>query len=153
MSKFHISHCQDWLSSELVRPTLSGLVDLARCCSHLTWFRFPKLDVNVVPEKDTALPLGHGLRTFSVKNAILPPSKSPRYLEAATVLDRVFPSIGLKSARLNASSSLAAKRWKNFLRLLETARRKRRESKDGPSSADAADFQVAGPAPDPEKRQ
>ena len=104
----------------IVRPTLSGLVDLARRCPHLEAFRIPELDANSVPENITTLPLGHGLRTFWVNNVTLPSPESPLYSEVAAVFDRVFPSINLGDAR--KAVRLRASGWTTFLGQLEAMR-------------------------------
>ena len=109
---------QDNMSRYTVLPTLSGLVDLARRCPHLVTFRVPELNAKVIPEKNATLP--HGLRKFSSSSAVLPSPGSPPYVEAATLLARVFPSIDLKDAQSMARSS--AKEWREFLELVETMR-------------------------------
>ena len=82
-----------------MRPTLSGLVDLARRCPRLEASRVPLLDASVIPEKTAVPPLGHGLRSLLLNNIALPAAGSPPYMEAATVLNRVFPSIDLEEAQ------------------------------------------------------
>ena len=95
------------------QPTLAGLVDLARRCPQLKSFSVPKLDATVFPGKETAgLPLGHGLRTLSLGEAVLPPHEAPEYLESATVLGRVFPSIGVRSGARSKANE-----WEKFLKV------------------------------------
>ncbi|PIL32712.1 hypothetical protein GSI_04827 [Ganoderma sinense ZZ0214-1] len=125
LSRFHVSHTllgQDApgpRDPEFARPTLSGLVDLARRCPHLETFRVPELDVNVVPDTSAALPIGHGLQTFWLEDVVLPAPESTLYREAATVFDRVFPSIDLNDARSIMSH---AKEWGEFLGVLDGMR-------------------------------
>ena len=110
---------------EIMRPTLAGLVALARGCPRLSSFGVPRLDMSIVPEKTVALPLGHGLRYLSVRDDVtLPSPESPAYSDAATVLDRVFPSIDLKKARLKGRE---VRGWGEFLEYLGTVRRGRED--------------------------
>ncbi|PIL32711.1 hypothetical protein GSI_04826 [Ganoderma sinense ZZ0214-1] len=103
---------------DLVRPTLSALVDLARRCPHLESFGVPELDAKVVPEENAAaLPLGHALRSLSVGDVVLPwPEPITHLAGVAKVVDRVFPSIELREPRMSVNG------WVRLLRLLKTMR-------------------------------
>ncbi|KAI1788334.1 hypothetical protein LXA43DRAFT_646274 [Ganoderma leucocontextum] len=124
VSNFH-GKCSD---PELARPSLSGLIELARRCPHLDSFRVPELDASVVPEKTAALPLGHGLRALETSHNVilpapLPDSESSMHLEeVATVLNRVFPSIDLEGARERPRGDSDAQGWHEILRLSEAMR-------------------------------
>ena len=110
---------------EIMRPTLAGLVALARGCPQLNSFCVPRMDMNIVPEETVALPLGHGLRYLVVcDNVTLPSPESPAYSDAATILDRVFPSIDLKKAQLEGKS---VEGWGDFLEFWGTVRRGRED--------------------------
>ncbi|KAM5544955.1 hypothetical protein V8D89_001066 [Ganoderma adspersum] len=121
LSSFYVSGHLEEISSEpqIMHPTLAGLVALARGCPQLNSFSVPRLDMNIVPEETVALPLGHGLRYLSVTDIKLPSPESPACSDAATVLDRVFPSIDLKKAHLGGR---AVEGWREFLELLGTMR-------------------------------
>ena len=81
--------------------------------------------MNIVPEETVALPLGHGLRYLVVcDNVTLPSPESPAYSDAATILDRVFPSIDLKKAQLEGKS---VEGWGDFLEFWGTVRRGRED--------------------------
>ncbi|KAM5544752.1 hypothetical protein V8D89_001650 [Ganoderma adspersum] len=98
LASFKVEHrTRQYSQREVVRPTLSGIIDLARRCPALTAFHIPELDPRAIPETSAVPALGHGLRFASIIN-IRPPISLQVYLEVATVLDRVFPTIDLDEA-------------------------------------------------------
>ena len=95
LATFKIEHrTRKYSQPELVRPTLSGIIDLARRCPSLATLHIPEMDARAIPELDAVPALGHGLRIASIIN-IFSPISLEVYLEVATVLDRVFPVIDL----------------------------------------------------------
>ncbi|PIL32340.1 hypothetical protein GSI_05586 [Ganoderma sinense ZZ0214-1] len=100
LARFHVEHrTRQYAQRHLVRPTLSGIITLARLCPFLTTLYIPELDPRAIPNASTgAVPaLGHGLRVASIMN-IFSPLSMEVYLEVAGVLDRVFPALDLDAA-------------------------------------------------------
>ena len=128
LSSFRVSVISRRFSQPRVaRPTLFGLIDLARRCPGLNVFQIPELDMNVpLLEKDAALPLGHGLQIFLIRHVMLPSPESPAFLEAATLLGRLFPSIDVEDAQ-STMMEPSAEKWKKFLGLLDAVRLAREE--------------------------
>ena len=120
LESFRVSHLVGEYSLPGVsRPTLSGLIELARRCPRLDAFHIPELDVTVIPEKNAAPCTGHGARHFTVKN-VMPELPSKTYMQVATVLDRVFPDIDLEYAW--SVSEFDGQEWKGILQFLEAMR-------------------------------
>ena len=97
LATLSISHRKHYSQPHVVCPTLSGLIDLARRCPHLTTLYLPELDPRPVPDLRgvSAVPaLGHQLRSAWIDN-ITPPLTLQVYMDVATVVDRVFPWIDL----------------------------------------------------------
>ncbi|PIL32709.1 hypothetical protein GSI_04824 [Ganoderma sinense ZZ0214-1] len=105
----------------LIRPTLSGLVDLARRCPRLEAFRVPILDANVIPEETAVLPLGHGLLSIFLHDIVLPATGTLAYTNAATVFNRVFLAIDLEETQKRVWPH--GKEWKQFLKVLAGMRK------------------------------
>ncbi|KAM5544958.1 hypothetical protein V8D89_001069 [Ganoderma adspersum] len=131
LSSFRVSHLvigQDAPEPpDFVRPTLSGLVDLARRCPHLESFRAPALHAKVFPDKNTTLPLSHNLRALSITDSVTLSSlnlKSRAFLEVVGVIDQVFPSIKLPD-NAPAKATKNMKGWDKLTGLLKTMRLRR----------------------------
>ncbi|KAI1786089.1 hypothetical protein LXA43DRAFT_82522 [Ganoderma leucocontextum] len=121
LASFRVLHrTKQYSEHDVARPTLAGIIELARRCPRLTTFHIPEVDAGVVPENGAVPPLGHGLRSALIEN-IVPPMSSQAYLEVATVLDRVFPKIDLEDAR-SMVSSVHGRGWAEVLRFMEAMR-------------------------------
>lgn len=108
-----------------MRPTLCGLIDLARRYPHLNSFRVPELDASVLPEKDAVLSLGHRMRSLSINDVTLPSPESLMHLDSvARTPDRIFPSIGLQDVQPAAGEDV--KGWVKVMWLLKTMRLERK---------------------------
>ena len=119
---FRVQHrTRVYSQADVGRPTLSGIIELARRCPDLTTLHIPELDPRVIPEKYTAPPLKHGLQRACIDN-ILPPLGFKVHMDVATVLDRVFPAIDLENARSMAVAYWQGKGWEDVLRLMEAMR-------------------------------
>ncbi|KAM5545033.1 hypothetical protein V8D89_001144 [Ganoderma adspersum] len=80
----------------LDRPTLRGLVELARGCPKLERLCIPDLDATSVPPADDVPLMGHGPLNLCIQN-LVGAQEEERQLEVAVVLDRLFPRLKLKS--------------------------------------------------------
>lgn len=130
LTRFCILHLTGKYSlPHVARPTLPGLIALAQHCPHLDDLRIPELDATIVPPKHVVPVLEHGLRYFAVRN-IMYTLPSEASLDAAAVLDRVFPALDLEHARsehvLRCRSGTG---WTDVVRFLE-AMRLGRENRD-----------------------
>ena len=81
----------------LARPTLSGLVELARGCPKLVCICIPDLDVSAsaLPKAEDVPLLRHGLLDLCIQN-LVGAEDSERQLDVAVVLDRLFPRVKLE---------------------------------------------------------
>ncbi len=109
---------------DVARPTLSGIIELARRCPRLVMFHIPELGTSIIPAKGAAPPLRHrGLHSMAFRNIVAPapPSEPEVYLEVATVIDRVFPSLDLEStSRENYEDFNGAMQgWADVLRFVK----------------------------------
>nr|VWO95054.1 Uncharacterized protein [Ganoderma boninense] len=79
------------------RPTLRGLVELARGCPELAQICIPDLDATAacIPDADSVPLLAHGARNLCIQNLIDAEGKEEQ-LGVAVVLDRVFPRLKLE---------------------------------------------------------
>ena len=80
----------------LDRPTLRGLVELARGCPKLERLCVPDLDATSVPPADSVPLMAHGPLNLCIQNLVGAEGEE-RQLEVAVVLDRLFPRLKLKS--------------------------------------------------------
>ena len=80
--------------SSVERPTLRGLVALARGCPQLERLCIPDLDVTTVPQPDSVPFAGHGPLNLCIQNLV---GAEERQLDVAVALDRIFPRLKLKS--------------------------------------------------------
>ncbi|PIL32330.1 hypothetical protein GSI_05576 [Ganoderma sinense ZZ0214-1] len=122
LTSLNINHItQQYSQPDVMAPSLSAIVELARRCPALTSLALAELalelDPRGLPKLSAVPPLGHGLRYLDIDCVRSPPSSHEMYLDMATVLDRVFPSIDLD----NAMSQLGphGKSWADILRLME----------------------------------
>ncbi|KAM5545007.1 hypothetical protein V8D89_001118 [Ganoderma adspersum] len=82
----------------IVRPTLAGLVELARGCPHLAELCIPELDVSVGSgqlDVDSVPLMGHGSLDLCIQN-LVGAEEEETQLRVAVVLDRPFPSLELE---------------------------------------------------------
>ncbi|KAI1788335.1 hypothetical protein LXA43DRAFT_646381 [Ganoderma leucocontextum] len=120
LESFHVSHIVGQYSlPDVARPTLSGLIELAQRCPRLDMFHIPELDITVVPERNAVPLLAHGLRYFTMRNA-MPSSPSKVYMEVATLIDCVFPAVDLEYSW--SVSKFNGEEWKDILQFLEAMR-------------------------------
>ncbi|KAM5544750.1 hypothetical protein V8D89_001648 [Ganoderma adspersum] len=90
LTTFYVSHRKHYSQSYVVRPTLSGPIDLARRCPSLTTLYFPELEPRPIPEKSTVPALGHRLRSACQwMDNITPPLTLQVYMDVAAIIDRV----------------------------------------------------------------
>ncbi|KAM5545025.1 hypothetical protein V8D89_001136 [Ganoderma adspersum] len=80
----------------LARPTLNGLVELARGCAKLVCVCIPDLDASAstLPKVEGVVLLRHGLLDLCIQN-LVGAEDGERQLDVAVVLDRVFPGVKL----------------------------------------------------------
>ncbi|PIL32329.1 hypothetical protein GSI_05575 [Ganoderma sinense ZZ0214-1] len=109
-------HTTKYAQPDVAAPSLSAIVELARRCPALTFLVIPELDPRALPEQSAVPALGHALRTLAIDN-VLPPLSSQVFIDMATILDRVFPSLDLKKALLLVGPY--GKGWVDVLRLME----------------------------------
>ncbi|KAM5544999.1 hypothetical protein V8D89_001110 [Ganoderma adspersum] len=82
----------------IVRPTLAGLVELARGCPHLAELCIPELDVSVGPgqlDVDSVPLMGHGPLDLCIQN-LVGAEEEETQLRIAVVLNRLFPCLELE---------------------------------------------------------
>ena len=118
---------QRWIFSSThnaASPTLSGVIDLARCCPGLEELHLPKVDVRTLPENLKGS-LRHGLRSLAIQNIGVPLSPE-EYSDVASVLDNVFPTMSLEHAPPEASR--VKNGWKKILQRMQAMRRERGDS-------------------------
>ena len=128
----------------VARPTVSGVVELARRCPKLAILQICELDVSTALKEDAVvLCLGHGLRSMAVRN-VLQPCAPQKYLETATLLDRVFPAIDLEDTQQHWMGF--GKGWEEILDSVKTIRLRRETGEVCPelSSASTAQWIVFG---------
>ncbi len=77
------------------RPTLHGLITLARGCPQLGRLCVPDLDVSALPQADGVPLLAHGPLDLCVQN-LVGAEDGERQLDVAVALDRLFPRLKLK---------------------------------------------------------
>ncbi|KAI1785850.1 hypothetical protein LXA43DRAFT_100386 [Ganoderma leucocontextum] len=77
------------------RPTLQGLVELARRCPHLGCLCIPELDASVLPQLDTVPLMGHGPLDLCMQNLVGAEDEETQ-LDVAVILDRLFPRLELE---------------------------------------------------------
>ena len=127
LSSFRIEHSTGKYSErDVSAPTLSALVAFALRCPFLTTLYIPELDPRVLPEHDeqwqnAVPPQGRALTSLGINN-VRPPLSFDVYMEVATVLDRVFPSIDLKAAESWMVMGPSGKGWLDVLRLMKAMR-------------------------------
>ena len=87
----------DWQKLTLERPTIHGLIVLARGCPRLARLCIPDLDASALPVVDSIPRMGHGLLNLRVQN-IVGARDHKRQRDVAAVLDRLFnPRLKLQS--------------------------------------------------------
>ncbi|KAM5545035.1 hypothetical protein V8D89_001146, partial [Ganoderma adspersum] len=78
------------------RPTLFGLVEVARGWPRLDRLCIPDLDVIAIPHRDLLPLLGHDLSYLCIQN-VFGALDEDRQLNVALLLDRLFPRLNLNS--------------------------------------------------------
>ncbi|KAI1784515.1 hypothetical protein LXA43DRAFT_146924 [Ganoderma leucocontextum] len=78
------------------RPTLHGLVELARRCPQLDRLCIPDLDASRPPQADSVPLMGHGPLDLCIQN-LVGAGVDETQLRVAVVLDRLFPCLKLES--------------------------------------------------------
>ncbi|PIL32338.1 hypothetical protein GSI_05584 [Ganoderma sinense ZZ0214-1] len=134
LASLRIAHVTgEYSQPDVAAPSLSAIVELARRCPALTSLRLPELDSRdlPVPRQSAVSPLGHGLRYLKIDSVRPPPPTSEShqvYMDMATVLDLVFPSIDLKKALSKVDPR--RKSWADILLLMQA---KQAERANGPA--------------------
>ena len=124
----------------MTRPTVSGIIELARRCPELAILQICELDVSTAPKEDAAvLCLGHGLRSMAVRN-VLQPCAPQKYLETATLLDRAFPAIDLDDSQQHWVGF--GKGWEEILDSVKTIRLRRETGGEYPELPSASTAQT-----------
>ncbi|KAI1783203.1 hypothetical protein LXA43DRAFT_357137 [Ganoderma leucocontextum] len=86
----------DRVPGSVERPTLHGLVELARQCPQLDRLCIPDLDASRLPQADSVPLMGHGPLDLCVQN-LVGAGVDETQLRVAVVLDRLFPCLKLES--------------------------------------------------------
>ncbi|PIL32339.1 hypothetical protein GSI_05585 [Ganoderma sinense ZZ0214-1] len=120
LATFKIEHSKRYSQPDVARPTLPGVIELARRCPALTALYIPEIDPSPVPEKSTTPALGHRLRSVWI-DSIAPPATIQVSMDIAAVVDRVFPWIDLEDPQ-NLSRLVPGKVWVEVLRLIRVMR-------------------------------
>ena len=85
----------DTLPGSVVRPTMRGLVELARGCPVLDRLRIPDLDASTLPQGNSVPLLGNGLLHLCISNLVGADDEEKQF-DVAVALDRLFPGLNLK---------------------------------------------------------
>ncbi|KAM5545009.1 hypothetical protein V8D89_001120 [Ganoderma adspersum] len=85
----------DHVPGSVARPTLHGLVALARGCPQLAQLCILDLDATSMPPADRVPLLAHGARNLCIQN-LVGAENDETQLAVAVVLDRLFPRLKLK---------------------------------------------------------
>nr|VWO94698.1 Atg26p [Ganoderma boninense] len=120
LATFRIEHNKRYSQPQISRPTLPGLIALARRCPRLTTLYIPELDPSPMPEKSAIPALGHGLRSVWI-DSIVPPFTLQVCMDVATAVDRVFPCIDFADPQI-LRYSVPGKSWVEVLRFVRAMR-------------------------------
>ncbi len=90
--------------ADILRPTLSGLAELARRCPSLVRVHLPELDATTLPRMNTVARLGHSVREVSFDNVRYAARSSGKPCAVAAVFDIAFPKLDVSNS-MPASAS------------------------------------------------
>ncbi len=101
LEQLKIHPFRDHVRSTLLRPTASGIIDLARRCPQLKSLYLPELDARILPYTSDIPLLGHALKELSFQTVLLPPKRVDAALSTlAAAFDLPFPNLDtLRSTR------------------------------------------------------
>ena len=77
------------------RPTLEGLIELARGCPQLAELCIPELYASTLPQLDNVPLMGHGPLDLCIQNLVGAEEVETQF-DVAVVLDRLFPRLDLE---------------------------------------------------------
>ncbi|PIL33807.1 hypothetical protein GSI_04432 [Ganoderma sinense ZZ0214-1] len=103
----HILH--GWAHpTDVQRPTLFGLIELARRCPGLIRVHLPELDARTLPKTSRVSRLGHSVREVSFNHVHYASTHAERPCAVAAVLDTVFPALDVANSMFACVSTSAS---------------------------------------------